>query len=287
MASIGGAGLQCLCRRATARPADGNRLILCRADKFLLAGSAAVLGSATLLATTPAVLGAASGAFLALFADGIFRPSSSVFYPTLSRGPRHRPEVALTFDDGPHPEVTPSVLDALAGCGARATFFVIGRHLERHPAIAARAVLEGHELGNHSWTHSYFQNFYSTSMHAADLERSARLIQQLCGCVTEPLYRSPIGLKSPALARVAHARQTTIVAWSIHSRDTVARDAQWTASRVLSRVRPGDIILMHDGHERDGRHRTLAARALPLILDGLHERGLRSVTVSELLRAAP
>lgn len=258
--------------------------MLCRADKVLLAGSAAVIGSATLLAASPVALGASAGAFLAVLADGVFRPSSSVFYPTVSHGARSRPEVALTFDDGPHPEVTPAVLDALARVGARATFFVIGRHLEKHAAIAARAVLEGHELGNHSWTHSHFQNFYPTSMYADDLDRGARLIQQVCGSSAEPLYRSPIGLKSPALARVAHSRKSTVVAWSVHSRDTIARDAQATATRVLSRLRPGDIVLMHDGHERDGRHRTLAARALPMILRGLQERGLRSVTVSELLR---
>jgi peptidoglycan-N-acetylglucosamine deacetylase len=257
--------------------------MLCRADKFLLAGSAAVIGSATLIAT-PVALGASAGAFLVLLADGIFRPSSSVLCPTISHGPRQRPEVALTFDDGPHPEVTPSVLDELGRHHARATFFVIGRHLEKHSAIAARAVLEGHEIGNHSWTHSHFQNFYSTSAYAADLDRGARLIQQLCGSSTEPLYRSPIGLKSPALARVAHSRNSTVVAWSLHSRDTIARDPQATAMRVLALVRPGDIILMHDGHDRDDRRRTLAARALPLILSGLQERGLRSVTVSELLR---
>jgi peptidoglycan-N-acetylglucosamine deacetylase len=260
--------------------------MLCRADKVLLAGSAAVLGSATLLAATPIVLGASAGLFAAVLADGVFRPSSSVFYPTVSHGPRSRPEVALTFDDGPDPEVTPSILDALARAGARATFFVIGRHLEKHSAIAARAVLEGHEIGNHSWTHSYFQNFYPTRMQADDVGRGARLIQHLCGSSAEPLYRAPIGLKSPALARVAHARKATVVAWSIHSRDTLARDPQTTAAHILSRVRPGDIILMHDGHERDDGRRTLAARALPIILRGLHERGLRSVTVSELLRSS-
>lgn len=255
---------------------------LCRADKVLLAGGAAVLGSSALLSAAP--LAVTSAAFLAVLTDGIFRPSSSVLYPTISHGPRDRARVALTFDDGPDPQVTPSILETLAGCGARATFFTIGRHLEKHRDIAVRALREGHELGNHSWMHSYFQNFYRTRRQRSDVERSTRLIQELSGSTAQPLYRSPVGLKSPAIARVAHARNLTIVAWSLHSRDTFTRDPAATAARVLSRIMPGDIVLMHDGHERDGAHRRAAAAALPSILSGLRERGLSSVTVSELLR---
>jgi peptidoglycan-N-acetylglucosamine deacetylase len=255
---------------------------LCRADKVLLAGGALV-GSSALLTATPIAVGA-SAAFLAVLTDGIFRPSSSVFYPTLSHGPRDRPEVALTFDDGPDPEVTPAILDALGSAAARATFFVIGRHLEKHRHIGQRALQEGHELGNHSWMHSYFQNFYRTDHQESDVDRSTRLIQELSGSDTDPLYRSPVGLKSPALARVAHARNLKVIAWSLHSRDTFARDAKAIATSVLSRIAPGDIVLMHDGHEQAGKHRPTAAAALPLILQGLRERGLRCVTVSELLR---
>ncbi len=256
---------------------------LCRADKVLLAGGAAVLGSSALLTATPLAFGA-SAAFLVVLTDGIFRPSSSVFYPTISHGPRDRPRVALTFDDGPDPEVTPSILDTLEAAGARATFFAIGRQLEKHRDIGVRALREGHELGNHSWMHSYFQNFYGTDHQQSDVERSTRLIQELSGSDAEPLYRPPVGLKSPALARVAHARNLKVVAWSLHSRDTFTSDPKATAERVLGRIAPGDIVLMHDGHERDGKHRRLAAAALPLILSGLKERGLSPVTVSELLR---
>jgi peptidoglycan-N-acetylglucosamine deacetylase len=255
---------------------------LCRADKVLLAGGAAVLGS-TALTATPLIVGA-SAAFLAVLTDGIFRPSSSVLYPTISHGPRDRPRVAITFDDGPDPEVTPAILDALASAGARATFFVIGRHLEKYAHIGTRALREGHELGNHSWMHSYLQNFYRTDQQQSDVERSTRLLQELTGSDAEPLYRPPVGLKSPALARVAHARQLKVIAWSLHSRDTWGRDPNEIAASVLARIAAGDIVLMHDGHERDATHRRLAAAALPSILEGLRERGLSCVTVSELLR---
>jgi peptidoglycan/xylan/chitin deacetylase (PgdA/CDA1 family) len=203
-------------------------------------------------------------------------------YPTISHGLRTGHQVALTFDDGPDPQVTPRLLDALGAAGARATFFTIGRYLQQHPAIAERAINEAHELGNHSWQHDRMQNFYSTRAQAADIDRSIGLLQALSGS-ERPLYRPPIGLKSPALARAAHARRLTMIAWSLHSRDTRLCEARAIAAQVLDRIRPGDIVLLHDGHDREGYHRTALLGALPTILQGLRERGLQSVTVSELL----
>src|SRR5690606_3251063 len=110
---------------------------ICRADKVLLSGGAALFGSAALFGATSLGLAIPAAAVLAVLADGVFRPSSSTFYPTISRGPRGRAKVALTFDDGPDPEVTPRVLDVLSAHGARATFFMIGRNLERNLAIGA------------------------------------------------------------------------------------------------------------------------------------------------------
>lgn len=258
-------------------------MTICRADKVLLSGGAAVLGG-TVLFGTPLGAAVPAAAFAAVMADGIFRASSSTFYPTVSNGPRDRPAVALTFDDGPDEQVTPAVLDALAKADARATFFTIGRNLERNLALGRRIVGEQHELANHSWRHAYWQNFYSTGAHAADLARNTRIIQELTGDAAEPLYRPPVGLKSPALARAALARELKVVAWSVHSRDTIIRTPQRIAARVLARIRPGDIVLMHDGHDLPGRHRPGIIEALPLILDGLRQRGLKPVTVSQLLK---
>ena len=91
-------------------------------------------------------------------------------------------------------------------------------------------------------------------------------------------------MKSPPFVVAAHAKRLTMVAWSLHSRDTCAADPARVAARVLRRIRPGDIVLMHDGHDLPGHHRTACAGAVPLILAGLRERGLECVTVSELLR---
>src|SRR5437868_8460253 len=135
----------------------GSAMTICRADKVLLGGAAAVLGGTALFGTA---LGAAipAAAFAAVMADGIFRPTSNTFYPTVSHGPRDRPCVALTFDDGPDAEVTPAVLDALATADARATFFTIGRNLEQNLSLGRRIVEERHELANPSWRHAYVQD---------------------------------------------------------------------------------------------------------------------------------
>lgn len=255
---------------------------LCRADRLLLASAAVTAGSAALFGPTGLSLGVPIGACALLAADGVFRPASSLFYKTLVRGQPDRPHVALTFDDGPDPLVTPAVLDILARYQARATFFVIGRYLDRHRTLGERLHREGHELGNHSWRHSPFQNFYSAAGHGVEIDRCAELIKAVTGSRREPWYRPPIGLKSPAMARAAHKRNLKVVAWSIHSRDTMARDPRTIAHGVVSRIRAGDIVLLHDGHDREQRHRPLILRALPLILQGLRERGLTSVTVSEL-----
>lgn len=257
-------------------------LSLCRADRLLLASAAVTAGSAAVLGPSALSVGVPFGACALLLADGVFRPASSALYPTLVRGPTDLPQVALTFDDGPDPETTPAVLDMLAQYEARATFFVIGRYLDKHRALGERMHREGHQIGNHSWQHSHFQNFYSAAGHGAEIDRCAQLIKSVIRSKQEPWYRPPIGLKSPAMARAAHKRNLKVAAWSIHSRDTMTRDPNAIAHGVFSRSRPGDIILLHDGHDREQRHRPSILQALPLLLQGLRERGLSSVTISEL-----
>lgn len=225
--------------------------------------------------------------FAVLLVDGILRPSSGVLYPTLTHGPRQGNRVALSFDDGPDPEITPRVLDALARHGARASFFVIGRKLEAAPELARRLLAEGHELGNHSWRHSRWQNFWGTAAQTEEIRRGEQSIARFTGGRAQPLFRPPIGLKSPPLARAARRLGLTLCAWSLHARDTRGAAPGQVAQRVLERVRAGDIILMHDGHDLPGRSRPACVPALVLILDGLRAKGLEAVTVSELLDRTP
>jgi peptidoglycan-N-acetylglucosamine deacetylase len=262
-----------------------SRLMLAptRAEILTFAYAIATAGAIGGFGFSALSLGIPAAGFLALLADGIARPGSRILYPTVTRGPRDTRRVALSFDDGPDPEVTPVVLDALARHGARATFFSIGRSLEEHPQLAQRMIAEGHELGNHSWRHSRWQNLFSAAEHSREIERGEQAIAALTRSQARPLYRPPIGLNSPQLARIASRRRLTMVAWSLHSRDTRSTDPRRVARHVLERIQPGDIVLMHDGHDRPGRHRPACAEAVPPILQGLREKGLQCVTVSELL----
>ena len=229
-------------------------------------------------------------ALILLVTDAIARPGSNLFYPTITHGPRDSKQVALSFDDGPDPEMTPRVLDILARHNAHATFFVIGRSLGAHPEIGRRMAAEGHAIGNHSWAHSRWQNFRGAAWQGQEIERGERAVAAVTGSSTPVLYRPPVGLKSGELGLAAWRRGLTLVAWSLHSRDTRLKDPESVARRVLDKVRGGDIVLLHDGHDLPGQKRPLCADALHLILEGLSEKGLECVTVPELLNpsgAAP
>ncbi len=257
--------------------------MLTRLNLVSLACGAAGAGAVAAFGSSPLTLGLPAAVFLALCADGIARPGSSLAYPTITHGPRDRDRVALTFDDGPDPEVTPQVLGALAEYDARATFFSIGRALAAHPALAREIAAGGHELGNHSWQHSRLQNFLAVFEQELEIERGVEAIAAVTGGRTPPLYRPPLGMKSPPMARAAYRKRVTLIGWSLHSHDSRSSDPDRIARRVLERIRPGDIVLMHDGHDLPGRHRPGTARAVPQILRGLRELGLQAVTVSELL----
>lgn len=222
---------------------------------------------------------------LLLLIDGVWRASSRLFYPVIRHVRTEQPLVALTFDDGPDPAVTPQVLDLLAQHGAKATFFVIGRKLAQHPELARRIVAEGHLLANHSWQHARTQNFWNARRLYQDMARCTAAIQRFQ--TNMPLlYRPPMGLKSAPLATAACRHDLPIIAWSVHTHDSRMEDAQAIARRACARSRAGDIILMHDGHDLAHKSRPHCVPALERTLQGLKQHGLRSVTLADLLAAA-
>lgn len=251
-----------------------------RADGLAL-GYAAVTG-AWIAASGPSALtlGIPTAAFVGLLADGVARPASRVLLPVVSHGPRDGDAVALTFDDGPHPDFTPAIAAALGD--ARATFFAIGRHLEAHREVAASLHAAGHEVANHSHGHPRLLNLRGPRALRAEIERGAAAVTAITG-ETSTLYRPPVGLKNPPLAAVAAALGLTVVNWSLHARDTRGATATQIADRVLTRIRPGDIVCLHDGSDRPGANRQATVDAVPRILDGLRARKLRAVTLRELL----
>ncbi len=222
------------------------------------------------------------GGYLCLCCLGFFFPRWEMYAEVVQRGSPGKKRIALTFDDGPSPSTTPRVLAALASYGFRATFFVIGSKAERHPDLMTAIVGAGHELGVHGYTHHRLTAFRSASFMRRDLRR---VIEQLTRWVpTPPLwYRPPVGHLTPTLAAVVAQHDLTVVCWDVRALDGLAgARPDRVARRVLRRCRDGSIVLLHDASEKEGNV-PAGVQVLETILKALSERGLRSVTLSELL----
>lgn len=203
-----------------------------------------------------------------------------VAWSGVSAGAGVRPRVALTFDDGPNAAATARVLDLLRECDARATFFVVGQRVEAGGASAAallrRMHAEGHEIGNHSWSHPNI----SRLSHAAirdQVERTQGAVARACG-VRPVLFRPPGGAMDFAAVRsLAGTEIRDVIMWSVDPTDWARPGRERIWRRVADAAQDGSIILLHDTHEE-------TVRALPLIIDLLQARGFAIVPVSEVLQ---
>lgn len=185
-----------------------------------------------------------------------------------------RPEYWLTIDDGPDPDDTPRLLELLARHDARATFFLIGKRADRHRTCVAEILRHGHEIAHHTDTHPATGLWcVSPSRLAAELDRPLALFASI-GAPRPHRFRAPMGIKNLFLARALATRSLACVAWSIRSRDSFARDPESVAARVLRKLRPGSIILMHEGPFLAPSVRVEAIR---LVLEGASARGYRAI----------
>jgi len=185
-------------------------------------------------------------------------------------------EVALTFDDGPHPDVTPAVLDLLDRRRARATFFCVGGKVAAHPDLAGEVHRRGHRVENHTYGHPHGFGFYGPLA----MEREIRAAQDAIAAATgraPRLFRAPVGIRNPWLDCVLARLDLRLVSWTRRGLDTVHADASSVAARLLRGLAPGDILLLHDGSSaRDASGRAVTLDALDRVLDGLEAAGLRS-----------
>ncbi len=252
----------------------------------LLAGSIGLhAGSVLALAAAPRQWPAVAGALIAnhvVLAAASLWPRSRWVGPNLVRLPEdaaRRGEIALTFDDGPDPQVTPRVLDLLAGAGARATFFCIGRRAETYRDLTAEIVRRGHRIENHSHTHPHLFACYPWGALRREVERAQEAIAESAGRRPQ-LFRAPAGLRNPLLDGVLHRTGLRLVSWTRRGFDAVGRDPEAVARRLLHGLAAADILLLHDGstlRARGGNRQVL--EVLPRVLDALAARGLRSVPI--------
>lgn len=257
-----------------------------RPRPLLVASVAVHAGAVVALLAAPAqwpwVLAALVANHALLTATGLW-PRSSALGDNVTRLPGDA--LALTIDDGPDPEVTPQVLDLLRREGVKATFFLIARRAEQHPALVRRIVAEGHALGNHSFKHRHDFSLLGPRGFATEIERAQAVFERLVG-QRPAWFRAPAGLRNPFLDPVLHRLGLTLVSWTRRGFDTRERDPAVVLARLTRGLRGGDILLLHDGHcARDATGRPVVLEVLPRLLEQSRRAGWRWVTLDEALPA--
>ena len=215
-----------------------------------------------------------------LLAWGAYERNSPLFGRVVRRLPSSAPVVALTFDDGPNPNATPAILDALGAADVRATFFALGRHVERWPELLARIIAEGHVVANHGFHHEKLV-WHSPRWIRRDVILGRTAIEQ-CGAKRPTLFRAPHGQRNPWVSPIARSEGQRTVGWTLGVWDSARPGARVIADRVIRGADCGSIILLHDGdgYDPDG-DRMQTAAALPMIIRGLRERGFSFATLPE------
>ena len=222
---------------------------------------------------------------LAVLVHGYATPGAQLFGRVYSKGPSGGMTVALTFDDGPNDPHTSRVLDILRTSGnLKATFFTTGKNVQDFPETAKRILNEGHVLGNHSFSHN--ANHAVIPGGYRDIGRAQTAIFETLG-VLPHLYRPPHGKKSPWEHRYLKDHGLVAINWSAATGELGKKSPEVVARRLLGKVRPGAIILLHDGYgnEHGNRHadKSLTVHVLPMVIRALQAQGYKFATVPELL----
>ncbi len=212
------------------------------------------------------------------------RPSSQLLGPNLVRLPaaaERRGEIALTFDDGPDPDVTPKVLDILERYGAKASFFCIGENAAAHPDIVRDILRRGHGVENHTMHHSNLFGFFGPTALRRDIGMLQSLLGKLAG--RPPVFfRAPMGIRNPFLDPVVTGLGLKYVSWTRRGFDTTNRGPANVLARLTCGLAAGDIILLHDRKSVHGD--AIVLTVLPLLLERISATGLKSVSLQMAMR---
>lgn len=243
----------------------------------------ALAGAGLLIAGVwPWSLGALAANHAVITAAGLW-PRSQGLGANLTNLPRSRPQVAITIDDGPDPEVTPAVLDLLDAKQAVATFFCIGAHVQRHPTLAREIVRRGHAIGNHSQNHRHHFSVMGPVQIRREISQAQTSIEDATGC-SPRYFRAPAGLRNIFLDPILHKLGLQLASWTRRGFDTRTGDATLVARRLTRDLKAGDILLLHDHHAAkttDGK--PVVLETLPVVLDAIRAQGLLTVRLGHEL----
>jgi len=257
--------------------AAGATIVALGAAALLAAGDGrrARMAATAALAAVLVLLPSGTAAYI-----GATTPRVTWFGALTSHGPRNSDQVALTFDDGPNPPFSEQVAAILDQHGVKGTFFTVGKALDARPDVSRALMADGQLLGNHSYTHDAV---HWLDPRYPELQKTQDSFERNLG-VCPAFYRPPHGSHTPFMAHVVADHGMTMITWDDSAGDWATTDSDLVARRILAGVKPGSIILLHDGSDGNiGADRSVVLRALPIILDGLEQRGLKPVTLDKLL----
>ncbi|MGK6351657.1 polysaccharide deacetylase family protein [Parapedobacter sp. DT-150] len=207
---------------------------------------------------------------------GAFNIQWNFFLKALHRGEITDQRIALTFDDGPHPIYTPKVLALLEEYHVQATFFCIGKQIAKHPDLVRLLNDRGHLVGNHSYTHAATIDFRTKAGWLGEIRHTDTAIAECIGRRPR-FFRPPYGVTTPHLAQAVKESGHAVIGWRVRPYDTLKRPAERIVRTILKKTKPGDIILLHDTHDR-------VALVLEQLLPELQKRHFTMVTVDTLIQ---
>src|SRR3989338_8081551 len=194
---------------------------------------------------------------------------------------------ALTFDDGPSPVWTPKILDELKKADIKATFFMVGHHVQKYPDIARRVAREGNGIGNHGYAHSVIL-YYTPAEIEEEIKYTEHVIREVTGRTTT-MFRPPKAWLRDSTKEKIRSMGYEVVLWSLNSKDWAGFPHLWVVHYLAARVRGGDILLFHDSGNifaREGGDRSQTVAAVALLIKILREKGFSFVTLEEMMHEA-
>lgn len=212
--------------------------------------------------------------WIGINAFGSARISSNYHVKAFCNNPLEKEKkIALTFDDGPS-NYTLEVLELLKKYNAKATFFCIGKNIESHPEILQKVIAEGHLVGNHSYSHSKFFDFYNEDKITEELQKTDQLLEKFTSKKIN-FFRPPYGVTTPSIRRALKVTGHKVIGWNIRSLDGGTKNQELILNRIIKRVSPGGIVLLHD----TGAHSVLV---LEQFLQFLQQNNYQVVSIEEL-----
>ncbi len=212
--------------------------------------------------------------FIAIMTWASASINSQFYVKTICRS-KKKNMVAITFDDGPDTKNTMQILDLLDDYNAKATFFIIGEKAEENPGLVKLIFDSGHQIANHSYSHSYFFPLKSSKTIRKEIQYTQALIEKITGEKSN-FFRPPFGVTNPLIAKALKGLNIKTIGWSIRSFDTVQKNAEKTTNRIEKRIKGGDIILLHD----TGGNILLVLKSL---LEFLNHKKIKTARVDELI----